>query len=172
MRCVIAAFLVVAGVLVLRGPGLTADSTPEQTSQRVEATFRSAMAAWAYEEYWRLWEMGTGPSRSALPRQEFTDRMRRGNTQLAAGKQVEEIQVTSNSPESALLYVRFGLEDKRRVLTESVERPFLLRLEEGQWKVSLWDFIGLANFFPPDFVLTPPLLVPPPATPRLRRVPR
>lgn len=172
MRGVVAVFLIVVGSLGLRGASLTAQSAPEQLAQEAETAFRSAMEAWAYEEYWRLWEMGTRPSRSALPRQDFTDRMRRGNTRPAAGKQVEEMQVNSSASDSVLVSVRFGLEDRRRAFTDSVARPFLLRLEEGRWKVSLWDFVGLAYYFPPDFVLPPPLVTPPPTAPRPGRGPR
>lgn len=172
MRRVVMAILVVAGLLALRGHSPGAELIPQERVERAEAAFRSAMQAWAYEEYWRLWEMGTRASRSALPVQDFTDRLRRGNARLAAGKQVEELEATSNSPDSALIYVKFGLEDRRRVLMESVARPFLLKFEEGQWRVSLWDFVGLANYFPPEFMLPPPLVIPPPSTPQPRRGPR
>lgn len=161
-----AAIVVAVGVLVLRGTSLTADSTPEGVAREAEAAFRSAMEAWAYEAYWRLWEMGTRASRSALPREAFTDRMRHGNTHPSAGKQVELIQVISTQPTSALVYVRFGVEDKRRPWVDSTERPFLLNLEDGRWMVSLWDFVGLANYFPPDFFPNRPLVIPPPIMPR------
>jgi hypothetical protein len=159
-------FLIGLGVLLLPGASLAADSTPEEVAQEAEAEFRSAMQAWAYEEYWRLWDMGSSASRAALSREEFTDRMRRGNSRPAAGKQVEAIQVTSSSPDSALVAVRFGLEDRRRPWAESTGRPFLLRLEDGRWRVNLWDFVGLANYFPPDVFPGPPLIVPPPRPPR------
>jgi len=161
-----AAIVVALSLLVLRGTSLTADSTPEEVPREAEAAFRSAMEAWAYEAHWRLWEMGTRASRSALPREAFTDRMRRGNSQPSAGKQVELIQVISTQPTSALVYVRFGVEDKRRPWVESTERPFLLSLEDGRWMVSLWDFVGLANYFPPDFFQNQPLRNPPTTTPR------
>jgi hypothetical protein len=126
------------------------------------------MQAWAYEEYWRLWDMGTKASRAALSREDFTDRMRRGNTRPAAGRQVEALAVTSNSPESALLDVQFGLEDTRRPWTESTGRPFVLLYEDGAWKVNLWDFVSLANYFPADAFLGPPRIVPPPRSPRTK----
>ena len=161
-----AAIVLGVSVLVLRGTSLMADSTPEEVAREAEAAFKSAMEAWAYEAYWRLWEMGTRSSRSALPREAFTDRMRRGNTQPSAGKQAELIQVISTQPTSVLIYVRFGVEDKRRSWVESTERPFLLSLEDGRWMVSLWDFVGLVNYFPPDFFPNQPLLNPPPTTPK------
>jgi hypothetical protein len=163
---VIAAYLILIGVLNLLVTSLPAETTPGEAAQEAEAAFRSAMEAWAYEAYWRLWEMGTRASRSALPQEDFTDRMRRGNAQPSAGKQVELIRVISIQPTSALVYARFGVEDRRRPWVDSAERPFLLGLEDGRWKVSLWDFVGLANYFPPDFFPNRPLIIPPPITPR------
>lgn len=166
MRRTLALLPIVVGLLLLPDASLAAESTPEEVVRDAETGFRSAMEAWGYEEHWRLWEMGTSLSRLALSREEFTDRMRRGNTRPAAGKQAEAIQVIPTQPDSVLAYVRFGLEDKRRPWAESVVRPFLLRLEEGRWRVSLWDFVGLANYFPPDFFPEQPLFVPTPRTPR------
>ena len=165
VRRVLILFLIGFGVLIRPAASLSAAGSPQDTAQEAEAAFRSAMEAWAYEEYWRLWDMGSSASRTTLPREEFTDRMRRGNTRPAAGKQVETIQVISSSPDSALVTVRFGLEDKRRPWAESTDRPFLLKLEDGRWKVNLWDFVGLASYFPPEFFPGPPLLVPPPHGP-------
>ena len=74
--------------------------------------------------------------------------------------------MTSNFPDAALVYARVGLEDKRRSRSESAERPCLLRLEEGGWRVSLWDFVGLANYFPPDVFPDQRLIIPAPSTTR------
>ncbi len=162
MRRVLTVFLIGVGGLLWWGPSSMAASTPQQVAQEAEGAFRSAMQAWAYEEYWRLWDMGSSASRTALSREDFTERMRRGNTRPAAGKQVEALAVTSSSHDSALLDVRFGLEDTRRPWAASTGRPFHLRLEDGGWKVNLWDFVGLANYFPPDVFPGPPRIVPPP----------
>lgn len=161
MRRVLTFFLIGAGGLLWRAPSPMAGSTPQGVAQEAEAAFRSAMQAWTYGEYWRLWDMGSSASRAALSREEFTARMRRGNTRPAAGKQVEALAVTSSAPDFALLDVRFGLEDTRRPWAENTGRPFVLRLEDGGWKVNLWDFVGLANYFPPDVFPGPPRIVPP-----------
>jgi hypothetical protein len=124
------------------------------------------MEAWAYDEFWRLWDMGSSASRAALSQAAFTDRMRAGTTRPAAGKQVEVIQGIPNSPDTALVYVRFGLEGKRRLRAESTDRMFLLRLEDGRWAVNLWDFVGLAYYFPPEYLPEQPLVFPPPHSPR------
>jgi len=166
VRRVLTLVLIGVGGLLCQGPSLAAALTPQEVAQQAEAALRSAMQAWAYEEYWRLWDMGSRASRAALSREEFTDRMRRGNTRPAAGRQVEDLAVSFSSPDSALLDVRFGLEDRRRPWTESTGRPFLLLFEDGGWKVSLWDFVGLANYFPPDVFLGPPRILPPARPPR------
>ncbi len=159
--------LVLAGaVLFVRGAADAIPMTPDEVAQEAEATFRSAMEAWAYEAFWRLWDMGSAASRGAISQSDFTDRMRAGTTRPAAGKQVEAIHVTPRSPELAEVDVRFGLEDKRRPWAESTARPFLLRFEDGRWTVDLWDFLGLAYYFPPDYLPEPPLVVPPPRPPR------
>ena len=124
------------------------------------------MEAWAYDEFWRLWDLGSIASRAALSQADFTDRMRAGTTRPAAGRQVEMIQVELQSPGLAVVYAQFGLEDKRRPWVESAARSFFLRSEEGRWAVNLWDFIGLAYYFPPDYFPPPPLIVPPPRPPR------
>ncbi|HWU40367.1 MAG TPA: hypothetical protein VN203_22190 [Candidatus Acidoferrum sp.] len=161
-------FFFVGVCLLIQADGwVMAAATPQETAQEAEAALKSAMEAWAYEQYWRLWDMGSKASRSALTQEEFTQRMRSGNARPAAGRQVEAIQVVSTLPESALLQVRFGLEDRYRPWTESTDRPFVLLYEEGRWTVSLWDFISLANYFPPIF-LPNPLLLPPPNPPRSR----
>jgi hypothetical protein len=148
------------------GASRAATLTPLEVAQEAEAGFRSVMEAWAYEEFWRLWEMGARASRAALSQGDFTERMRAGTSRPAAGKQVEAIQVIPTSPDAAVVYVRFGLEDKRRPWAESTERSFLLLLEDDRWRVSLWDFVGLANYFPSAYVPEQLLIVPPPRPPR------
>jgi hypothetical protein len=156
----------VGGGLVLADTAQGEPATPEAVAQEAEAAFRSAMEAWAYDEFWRLWDMGSSASRRALSQGDFTDRMRAGTTRPAAGKQVEAIRVTPQSPDLAMIYVRFGLEDRRRPWAESTDRPFFVRLEDGRWAVNLWDFVGLASYFSPDFIPAQPLFVPPPRPPR------
>ena len=156
----------VGGGLVLPATMEGTPATPDAVAQEAEAAFRSAMEAWAYDEFWRLWDMGSSASRRALSQGDFTDRMRAGTTRPAAGKQVEAIRVTPQSPDLAIVYVRFGLEDRRRPWAESTDRPFFLRFEDGRWTVNLWDFVGLASYFSPDVIPAQPLFVPPPRPPR------
>ncbi len=134
--------------------------------QEAEAAFRSAMEAWAYDEFWRLWDMGSSASRRALSQGDFTDRMRAGTTRPAAGKQVEAIRVTHNLPTlpssmSGSAW-RTDADHGRRVPTGQIFSGF----EDGRWTVNLWDFVGLASYFSPDFIPAQPLFVPPPRPPR------
>lgn len=169
-RCarLLALSVLVTGGLVWPGISGAAPLTPPEVVQEAEAGFRSAMEAWAYDAFWRLWDMGSSASRAALSQAAFTDRMRAGTSRPAAGKQVEFIQAIPNFPDGALVYVRFGLEDKRRPWAESTNRVFLLRLEDGRWTVNLWDFVGLAYYFPPDYLPTQPLVIPPPRFPKTK----
>lgn len=162
---VLSVLVLVCGSVPSRSVSLAATLTPEQVAQQAESAFRSAMEAWAYDEYWRLWDMGTRATRAAISQGDFTDRMRTGTTRPAAGKQVEAIQVVPESPDTAVAYVRFGLEEKHGPQEETTERPFFLRLEDGRWTVNLWDFVGLAYYFPPIFVPDRPLVAPRPRLP-------
>ena len=141
---------------------------PSDASRAIESAFRSAMEAWAAEAHWRLWEMGTGTTRAALPQSEFTDRLRRGNATPATHGNLEVVAVVSESAGIALLRARFILQQVRgsqsQIAERPFERPFILRYEEGEWRVNLWDFVGMASAFPPDYLPARP--VPPPHTKR------
>jgi len=145
--------LVVVAVAVICAVGsLPAAGPAPSTTLLIEATFRGAMEAWGVDAHWRLWDMGTSTSRAALPQQDFVDRMRRGNTKPEAGDYLNVIEVLSESSTVALVRVRFSLRDTRRGWSDAVERAFLLRFEDGGWKVNLWDFVGLASYFPPHYL--------------------
>ena len=126
-------------------------------SRAIESAFRNAMEAWAAEAHWRLWEMGARATRTALPQSEFTDRLRRGNATPANHGDLEAINVVSESAGIALVRARFILQHVRDGKSRIAERPFILRNEEGAWRVNLWDFVGMASAFPPDYLPTRPL---------------
>ncbi len=162
-------WLVLFAMVTALFPGREAFATEpsSDTSREIESAFRSAMEAWAAEAHWRLWEMGTSTTRAALPQSEFTDRLRRGNTIPAHHGDLEAV-VVSESGGIALLRARFILQQvrgsKSQIAERSFERPFILRHEDGGWRVNLWDFVGMASAFPPDDLPTRP--VPPPHTKR------
>ena len=134
------------------------------TSLVIESAFRSAMEAWAAEAHWRLWEMGTSTTRAALPQSEFTDRLRRGNATPANHGDLEAVSVVSESAGIVLLRARFVLQHVRGSKSQVTERPFILKHEDGRWRVNLWDFVGMASAFPPDYLPARP--VPSPHTKR------
>ena len=142
--------MVAAGVCAI-GPTSAADPPPV-TTQLVEAAFRAAMEAWGFNAHWRLWDMGTSASRAALPQQDFAERMRRGNSEPEAGGHLHAIDALSESSAVALVRARFAIRHTRRGWSEVVERPLLLRFEDGDWRVNLWDFVGLASYFPPEYL--------------------
>ena len=151
MRYAEGCVVMVVAVICAVGSPPAAEPSPS-TTPPVEAAFRGAMEAWGVDAHWRLWDMGTSASRAALSRQDFVDRMRRGNTEPEVGDHLNAIEVLSESSTVALLRARFSVRDTRRGWSAAVERAFLLRLEDGGWKMNLWDFVGLASYFPPDYL--------------------
>ena len=129
-------------------------------SRAIESALRNAIAAWAAEAHWRLWEMGTRTTRAALPQFESTDRLRRGNATPANRAEHEAIAVVSESAGIALVRTRFVLQHVRSDQSQVAERPFILRHEEGAWRVNLWDFVGMASAFPPDYLPARPVPTP------------
>ncbi len=136
--------------LLLGAPG----ASPVRASQPpdLRTVFAAALNAWTYGAYWRLWGMGTRESREALSQDEFARRMDAGNAAPVADMPVQAFQVISMSGDVALVRVGIRLEDRRAHRKAATARPFLMRFEEGAWKVNLWDFVGLAAFFPPHYL--------------------
>lgn len=139
---------------------VSAGDSTHRPGQAPEMAFRAAVEAWAFDAHWRLWGMGTSATRAALPQQEFTERMRRGNTEPESGSRLDAIDLQSQSPTVALVRARFVVRHTRRGWSETIERPFLLMLEDGEWRVNLWDFVGLATYFPPEYLPMRPGPVP------------
>jgi hypothetical protein len=160
MRVARIVVLIAIGVSCHTSSPLSARGAYADGAHPAEAAFRSAVDAWAFDAYWRLWDMGTARTRQVLPRQDFTDRMRRGNAAPDAGGQVEVLAVSSESSTIVIVQASFVVRDTRRGWREMVRRPFLLTFEDGAWRINLWDFVGLVSYFPPDVVPVPPARVP------------
>ena len=171
----------VLGVLVqtLLGPaaGSPAASPAEVIARDVEIAFRDAMELWAYREFWRLWEVSTSTSRFYMRQSEFADVMERGTARPAAGRRIEDLQISATSPETAVVLARIGLEDPGTNTTRSLVRSFLFYYEDGRWRPQLSDFLGLSSYaFPlqsfagPGVLLTPccPIRVVPPKPSSIR----
>jgi len=139
-------WLLVLGFLFLAVPGESvAPFDAFIVARDAETAFRNFMEFWAYDQHWRMWEMGNEASRIAWKQNEFTDRMRRSGINPAAGKQVEEIRVYPESEYQAEIFVRFSLENHllRRI------RPFTMTVptvvQEGRWRFQLGDFLQLLD---------------------------
>ena len=135
-------------ILVLAVPSHTtpAESPAEIVSSQVESAFRSAMEAWAYEQYWKLWEMGTNLERLRVTQNDFSDRMRAGLTRPVAGRQIEAMAVQVNSLESAMVLARITIDRRHLQRQEVVSRSFLFKFEDGSWRIVLYDFQALAGY--------------------------
>ncbi len=119
--------------------------SPDTVALEAETEFRNLMEAWAYDQHWRMWEMGTEASRKAISQTDFSDRMRQSNITPAAGKQVEAIKVYPHSANNADVYARFTLENNllRRHQTFTVTFPAFK--EWGRWTFQLGDILNLLN---------------------------
>jgi hypothetical protein len=78
--------------------------------------------------------------------------MRRGNAAPEGGGGVEVVALPSDSSSVILVQASFVIRDTRRGWRDNVQRTFLLELEDGAWRINLWDFVGLVSYFPPDVV--------------------
>ena len=142
--------------------GSPAPAPTEEILRDVEAAFRGAVQMWAYREFWRLWEVSTRESRFTTSQDDFSVQMEKGSVRPAAGRQVEDLQVSITSPQTALVVARIGLEDPRSTTPQSVVRSFLFFHQDGRWRPQLSDFLGLSAYtFPAQPVPGPAILVVP-----------
>ncbi len=169
-------------LLTLFGPvtGSPAGTPAEVIARDVEFAFRDAMELWAYRAFWRLWDVSTSKSRFYMSQREFADLMERGNARPAAGRRIEDLQISATSPETAVVLARIGLEDPGTSTPRSLVRSFLFYYEDGRWRPELSDFLGLSSYsFPlqpvvaPGILSVPCCLVPvvPPKAPPFKPVP-
>jgi hypothetical protein len=103
------------------------------------------MEAWAYDQHWKMWEMGTEGSQFSIAQNDFGDRMRLAGIKPAAGKQVEAIRVSLQAPGSALVSVRFTLVTRAHRLVQFVWN-FAAYYDGREWRLDLNDFLKLINY--------------------------
>ena len=115
----------------------------EQTVRDAETAFRTVMEAWAYDQHWKMWELGTRGSQFGITQNDFGTRMRLAQLKPAAGKQVEALQVFPEAP-GATVSVRFTLETRRRQLVQVVWN-FPAFYEEAAWRFDLNEFLKLLS---------------------------
>jgi hypothetical protein len=119
--------------------------SPEQIVRDAESAFRNIMEAWAYDQHWKMWEMGTRGSQFGITQNDFGTRMRLAQLKPAAGKQVEALQVFPEAPGRATVSVRFTLENRRRQLVQFVWN-FPTVYEESAWRFDLNEFLKILSY--------------------------
>ncbi len=123
--------------------GATDDASLEVAARDAETAFRAFMEAWAYDQHWRMWEMGTEASRKGIGQNEFADRLRASKIKPAAGKQVEALEADPHSARYVELDVRFSLENSWDATSNSFSETIEARKEGAEWKFDLGDFLQL-----------------------------
>jgi hypothetical protein len=123
--------------------GPTTDASLEAAAQDAETAFRAFMEAWAYEQHWRMWEMGTEASRRDIGQNEFADRLRASKIKPAAGEQVEALEADPHSERYVELDVRFSLENAWDATSHSFSGTIAAQKEGPEWKFNLRDFLRL-----------------------------
>jgi hypothetical protein len=139
---------VLTGVLLLLAAPASAqraDFDSEVVARDAEAAFRAFMEAWAYDQHWRMWEMGTEDSQARIGQNEFANRLRLKGIKPAAGKQVEAIEVYPQSARRVEMDVRFTLENPRDSTSESFSGTISAWKEGAAWKFNLGQFLRLVN---------------------------
>jgi len=147
LAAILAALFMSIGVLAA-ALNSTAQPTTEDTARQVEYAFREAMQAFAYREFWRLWDISTRESRLRFTQKDFEAAMEKGGNRPAAGGQVEDLSIKVTSPHAALVTARITLEHPLPVYPQPsriVVRSFVFSYEDGRWRPHLSDFLGLSS---------------------------
>ena len=132
-------------VLLLSSVAAAGEAPSPADVQRAEYRVRTAVQAWAYEQWWTLWDMGNATSQSQIPREEFASRMAKGYHRAAPGRQIEALQVSLTSPTYGTANVRLGIRSAFSPSEKVVHRIFGLQMEDGDWKITLHDFLSLTR---------------------------
>ena len=129
-----------------------AESTPTDP-WFAENTFRAAINAWAYSEYWRLYAMGTTESRTALSEKDFADRMDKGSRKPGMGLEILEVRVTeTQAVVKAKVRMEYGkyspYAGNRPPIPGSADETMqvLLVYQKGDWRVNLYQFVGMSGY--------------------------
>jgi hypothetical protein len=114
---------------------------PAETAP-VEEAFRQAVQLWAKGQFGVLWARGVLESRYQVSKEAFIRSMQqRAVAPTCCWGQLRAVTVHLLSREDALVEATLGIDKK--TLGTTVERTLLfhLRLEEGEWRVALEDFM-------------------------------
>jgi hypothetical protein len=129
-------------LFLLMGPEAT-KADPMDEAQAVERAFRETVELWATERFETLWERGDRFSRQAIPKEMFLFRMRDRALQPACCfRQIQEVKVSVLSSQDASVATTMGFDSKTRGNSFDAVLTFYLRKEEGEWRVTLEEFLS------------------------------
>ncbi len=153
--------VIVLGVLAWGAQAVYAQAQAPETDV-IESAFREAVSLWASERFETLWERADAATRKSIPKEQFVFKMRDRTLRPACCfRQVQELAVTFQTPEDALVKAKMGFDSRTRGTTFDTTLTFFLRKEEGEWRVAVSDFLRL-----PDESLHRLFLVPQRPSPR------
>lgn len=112
----------------------------------VQARFQQILDRWGYQEWWAIWEQGTGQSRAAISKDAFAQRMDSSQWKLACcDKRLRGLQITPVSSQHVVVSATLLFETKgspRSMQERSYPVNLNFYLEEEQWRV---DLSGLSH---------------------------
>ena len=131
-------WLVLAALMFAASPASSQNvaSSSEIVARDVESALRAAMEAWAYDQHWKMWEMGTQASQISNPQRDFAEEMRLRMIKPAAGKQIEGLRVQPRSEWEAQAVVRFSLENHKTHRIQTLTCSRILRPISTQLDIS------------------------------------
>jgi hypothetical protein len=144
--------LAVLGILSIAVPAVPQPQAVPQDPSLAEVTVRSAISAWAYSEYWRLYGMGSQESRAALPETVFVEQMGQGTNRPGIGLGI--LEVRSSGPH-ALVKAKVRMEYMKASYARSwISAPgsadetvqLVLVYQDGAWRINLHQFVGLSGY--------------------------
>jgi hypothetical protein len=144
--------LAVLGFMSLAVPAVPQSQPAPQDPLLAESTVRTAIGAWAYGEYWRLYAMGSQESRAALSEKVFVEQMGQGTSRPGLGLEILDVRISGFH---ALIKVKVPIEyistpyaRSRPRLPGSADETVQLMLvyQEGDWRINLHQFVGLSGY--------------------------
>ncbi len=151
----VARALVVLAFLSIAVAGKLQAQTVPQDPSLVEYAFRAAITAWAYDEHWRLYAMGTKGSRATLSETDFVERMRKGTGRPRSDVTIHEVRISgSHAVVQATLQLEYRPStDPYRKPAPRVASPaektvqVILVYEDGDWRINIQHFVGMSGYY-------------------------
>jgi len=144
-------------MLSLVSIGLAADPQFQgapQDPQFAKNAFRSAINAWAYSEYWRLYAMGTKESRDAISEKDFAVQMEQGWRKPGIGLEILDVGIrgafAAIRAKVRMEYGKFAREAIRNRPIPSGPTDEIIQsvltYQDNDWRVNLYQFVGMARY--------------------------